>query len=68
LVFKRFHFAWTDIGIVAHDAIVSYSLAFMDHYVEGKPDEKGITQAMPGVALYLYFPGLEINTGTSNRK
>jgi len=51
---KASHFAWTDIGIVAHNPIVYYSLAFMDHYVKGKPDEKRLKRVQPGVALYRY--------------
>jgi pimeloyl-ACP methyl ester carboxylesterase len=51
---KASHMAWTDIGIVAHDAISYYSLAFMDHYVKGEPDEKRLKSVQPGVALYRY--------------
>jgi len=29
------HFAWTDLGRVAHDSIVVYSVAFMKRYVKG---------------------------------
>jgi hypothetical protein len=48
------HFAWADFGIVAHDAISYYSLAFMDHYVKGEPDEKRLKKVLSGVALYRY--------------
>jgi hypothetical protein len=48
------HFAWADFGIVAHDAISYYSLAFMDHYVKGEPDEKRLTKVLSSVALYRY--------------
>jgi alpha-beta hydrolase superfamily lysophospholipase len=51
---RAFHFAWADLGIVAHDAIAYYSLAFMDHYVKGEPDEKRLTRVLPRVALYRY--------------
>jgi hypothetical protein len=30
------HFAWTDLGWTAHDRIVAYSLAFMEHYAKAK--------------------------------
>ncbi len=29
------HLAWTDVRVDAHEAIVAYSLAFLDHYVRG---------------------------------
>jgi pimeloyl-ACP methyl ester carboxylesterase len=48
------HFAWADFGIVAHNAISYYSLAFMDHYAKGELDEKRLTKVLPGVALYRY--------------
>jgi len=51
---KASHLAWTDIGLVAHDAISYYSLAFMDHYVKGEPDEKRLKSVQPGVAMYRY--------------
>jgi dienelactone hydrolase len=51
---RAFHFAWADLGIVAHEAISYYSLAFMDHYVKGEPDEKRLAKVLPGVALYRY--------------
>ena len=51
---RAFHFAWADLGVAAHDAIAYYSLAFMDHYVKGEPDEKRLTKVRPGVTLYRY--------------
>ena len=48
------HFAWANLGIVAHNAISYYSLAFMDHYAKGELDEKRLTKVLPGVALYRY--------------
>jgi len=31
------HFAWTDVRDIDHDAIVSYSVAFMNHYLKAQP-------------------------------
>lgn len=55
--FKRTgHLAWSDIGIMAHDAIIAYSLAFLDHYVKGEPADPLLSQArsLPGVAAFKY--------------
>ena len=48
------HFAWTNIGRAAHQQIVAYSLAFMNHYVKGSPADPALTQALPGVAEFSY--------------
>ena len=31
------HFAWTDLPDIDHDAVVRYSLAFLNHYVKADP-------------------------------
>jgi hypothetical protein len=51
---KAGHFAWADIGITAHEQIVAYSLAFIDHYVKGEPVKPPLTKQIPGVALMRY--------------
>ena len=56
------HFAWTDIGRIAHDQIVAYSLAFMNHYVKGDPADPILTKASFGVAEFRYASEL----GNSN--
>ena len=48
------HFAWTDIGRIAHSQIIAYSLAFMNHYVKGEPADPLLTHAGPGVADFRY--------------
>ena len=50
---KAAHFAWTDIGISAHEAIIAYSLAFMNHYVKADPPDSLLRQdrTLPDVAL-----------------
>ena len=49
------HFAWTDIGRrTARNAIIAYSLAFMNHYVKREPADPVLTKALPGVALLRY--------------
>jgi predicted dienelactone hydrolase len=48
------HFAWTDFGRVAHDAIIEYSLAFLDHYVRGAPAAPILSGGGAGVADYRY--------------
>jgi len=50
---KAGHFAWADAGITAHEEIVAYSLAFMNHYVKGEPTPS-LTKKIPGVALMRY--------------
>jgi predicted dienelactone hydrolase len=44
------HFAWTNVSETAHDLIVAYSLAFMNHYVKGEPVDPILRDAQPGVA------------------
>jgi predicted dienelactone hydrolase len=51
---KAGHFAWADVGITAHEEIVAYSLAFMNHYVKGEPAKPSLTKRIPGVALIRY--------------
>lgn len=58
---KAGHFAWTDIGITAHKDIVAYSLAFMNHYVQGESPKPSLTQKMPGVAWIRYASELGKN-------
>jgi len=43
------HFAWTNISQAAHDLIVAYSLAFMDHYVKGEAADPILSRTEPGV-------------------
>ena len=54
---KAGHFAWTDIRRTAHAQIISYSLAFMDHYVKGEAADQLLTHALPGVAQLRYEVG-----------
>jgi hypothetical protein len=44
---KAGHFAWADIGIIAHEQIIAYSLAFMNHYVKGEPAKQSLTKKSP---------------------
>ena len=44
------HWAWTNIGFVAHDQILLYSLAFMDAYVRSRVREAELTTSTRGVA------------------
>lgn len=49
------HLAWADIGNPeTHPDIVAYSVAFLNHYVNGKPAKPLLTQPLPGVALLRY--------------
>ena len=49
------HFAWTDVGrSSARDAIVAYSVAFLDHYVKAAPADPRLTRSEPGVAVFHY--------------
>jgi len=54
---KTGHFAWADIGgTTAREAIIAYSLAFMNHYVKGEPADPLLRQdrTLPGVAVFRY--------------
>jgi len=44
------HFAWTNLSQTAHDLIVAYSLAFMDHYVRGEAADPILSHTERGVA------------------
>jgi len=44
------HLAWTNIGLVAHDQIVFYSVAFMDTYVRSLSRDAELTTSARGVA------------------
>ena len=55
------HLAWTDLRSAAHQEIIAYSLAFLDHYVKGLPAAPVLTQAQPGVALLRYDSELGTN-------
>jgi len=60
------HFAWTNIGRrTPREAIIAYSLAFMNHYVKGEPADPLLTQALPGVAQFRYAS--EIGNNNQNR-
>jgi predicted dienelactone hydrolase len=52
------HGAWTDFSHTAHDAIIAYSLAFMNHYVKGDAADPLLTHGTPGVTLYRYVSDL----------
>jgi len=52
------HFAWTNIGIVAREQIVAYSVAFMDTYVRDLPRDAELTKPVRGVAVLRYSGGL----------
>ena len=44
------HWAWTNIGFVAHEQILLYSLAFMDTYVRSLVRDAELTTSTHGVA------------------
>ncbi|HVN63992.1 MAG TPA: alpha/beta fold hydrolase [Candidatus Binataceae bacterium] len=44
------HFAWTDLRAKYHRAIVDYSLAFLDHYLKGKPFPTELMKPHEGVS------------------
>ena len=52
---KAGHLAWTNIGRASfRREIIAYSLAFMNHYVKGEPEERLLSQASPAVAQFSY--------------
>ena len=62
------HLAWTDSGKAAHEPIIAYGLAFMDHYVKGQPDPKRLSRVLPGVSHYRYSSEIGSVTGAKPRK
>ena len=48
------HFAWTNLQPTAHESIVAYSVAFLDHYVKGDPATPSLTRARADVAQLRY--------------
>ena len=48
------HLAWTDIGAGAHGAIIAYSIAFLDHYVNGRTADPRLTQRSGEAAALRY--------------
>jgi alpha-beta hydrolase superfamily lysophospholipase len=49
------HLAWADIGNPeTHPLIVAYSVAFLNHYVNGTPAPSLLTHPQPGVARLRY--------------
>ena len=59
------HFAWTDVSRTAHDGIVAYSLAFMNHYLKGLPADPLLMRGAPGVALFRYQSELGSTLGSA---
>ena len=57
------HLAWTDIRDTAHQQIVDYAVAFLDHYLRGTRADPLLTQAAAGVAELRYQS--ELGTGQS---
>jgi predicted dienelactone hydrolase len=57
------HLAWTNLTSQAHDAIIAYSLAFMNHYLKDAAAGATLTQAATGVAALRYAS--ELGTGSS---
>ena len=37
------HMAWTDLRSTYHQAVIDYTLAFLDHYLKGKPFPPALT-------------------------
>ncbi len=56
------HFAWTNLTTTAHQDIVTYSLAFLNHYVKGAPADRVLTTPRPGVTLLRYDSELGRNS------
>jgi predicted dienelactone hydrolase len=48
------HLAWTELRATAHDEMVAYAIAFLDHYVLDTPATPGLTQQTGSVAELRY--------------
>jgi predicted dienelactone hydrolase len=44
------HMAWTDLRSTYHQAIIDYTIAFLDHYLKGKPFPPALTVVHPGIS------------------
>jgi len=44
------HMAWTDFGMSDREAIISYAIAFLDHYVRDASEAPALHAALPGVS------------------
>jgi pimeloyl-ACP methyl ester carboxylesterase len=54
---KASHFAWTNLGRSGREEIVAYSVAFMNHYVKGRPADPILTASTArDVTLYQHAP------------
>jgi predicted dienelactone hydrolase len=70
------HFAWTNLGVVARQSIVDYSVAFADRYVKGTPPAAILSEKRAGVAVFRYATaesgGVTVegarNEGTARRR
>jgi len=68
---KAGHAAWTNLTSTAHDGIVAYSLAFMNHYVKGQAPDPVLTHARAGVTALRYASELGLSgarTTTARRR
>jgi len=59
---KAGHLAWTNISSTAHNSIVAYSIAFMNHYVKGETADPSLTRQTPDAVSLRYASEL----GTSD--
>jgi hypothetical protein len=60
---KAGHLTWTNLTSTAHDDIVAYSVAFMNHYVKGELADPLLPHARAGVAWLRYASELGTNGG-----
>jgi len=55
------HFAWTNFPSPVRGDIVSYSLAFLNHYVKGEAATSALTRATSSVAVFRYSSDVGTN-------
>ncbi len=48
------HFAWTNLRADAHERILDYGIAFLDHYVRGMPASSALTRMENGISDFRY--------------
>lgn len=61
------HFAWTNLVKTSHDAVLAYSIAFLDHYVKGNAPSAQLTHARADVTSFRYASELG-NSATAARR
>jgi pimeloyl-ACP methyl ester carboxylesterase len=64
---KAGHLAWTNMSNTAHESIVAYSVAFMNHYVKREPADRVLTRRLSDVVQLHYASELGTNGSPASK-